>query len=61
MRRVRRGTGLILVGLIGVACSSAPARTAAPTQPVPPPAPASRGPVTLRLPASPLGPDQRIL
>ena len=61
MRRVRRGTGLILVGLIGVACSSAPPRTAAPTQAVPPPAPASRGPVTLSLPASPLGPDQRIL
>jgi uncharacterized protein (DUF1800 family) len=60
MRRVRRGTGLILVGLIGVACSSAPPRTAAPTQAVPPPAPASRGPVT-SLPASPLGPDQRIL
>jgi uncharacterized protein (DUF1800 family) len=58
MRRVRRGTGLILVGLIGVACSSAPPRTAAPTQAVPP---ASRGPVTLSLPASPLGPDQRIL
>jgi uncharacterized protein (DUF1800 family) len=52
---------LILVGLIGVACSSAPPRTAAPTQAVPPPAPASRGPVTLSLPASPLGPDQRIL
>jgi uncharacterized protein (DUF1800 family) len=61
MRRVRRGTGLILVGLIGVACSSAPPRTAAPTQAVPPPAPASRGPVALSLPASPLGPDQRIL
>jgi uncharacterized protein (DUF1800 family) len=50
---------MILVGLIGVACSSAPPRTAAPTQAVPPPAPASRG--TLSLPASPLGPDQRIL
>ena len=61
MRRVRRGTGLILVGLIGVACSSAPPRTAAPTQAVPPPAPASRGPVALSLPAPPLGPDQRIL
>ena len=61
MRRVRRGTGLILVGLIGVACSSAPPRTAAPTRAVPPPAPASRGPVALSLPASPLGPDQRIL
>ena len=61
MRRVRRGTGLILVGLIGVACSSAPPRTAAPPQAVRPPAPASRGPVALSLPASPLGPDQRIL
>jgi uncharacterized protein (DUF1800 family) len=52
---------LILVGLIGVACSTAPPRTAAPTQAVPRPAPASRGPVTVSLPASPLGPDQRIL
>jgi uncharacterized protein (DUF1800 family) len=52
---------LILVGLIGVACSSAPPRTAAPTQTVLPPAPASRGPVTLSLPVSPLGADQRIL
>jgi uncharacterized protein (DUF1800 family) len=51
---------LILVGLIGAACSSAPPRTAAPPA-VPPPAPTSRGPVTLSLPVSPLGPDQRIL
>ncbi|HEX4993544.1 MAG TPA: DUF1800 domain-containing protein [Methylomirabilota bacterium] len=63
MRRVWRGAGLIVLGLIGVACSSAPARTAAP-----PPAPASPPPVAvtrpssaLSLPASSLGPDQRIL
>jgi len=47
---------LILVGLIGAACSSAPARTAAP-----PPVLATRTPAALSLPASPLGPDQLIL
>jgi uncharacterized protein (DUF1800 family) len=47
---------LILVGLIGAACSSAPARTA-----VPPPVLATRTPAALSLPASPFGPDQRIL
>jgi uncharacterized protein (DUF1800 family) len=56
MRRVSSGANLILVGLIGAACSSAPARTAAP-----PPALATRAPAALSLPASPLGPDQRIL
>jgi uncharacterized protein (DUF1800 family) len=57
MRRVSSGAGLILVGLIGAACSSAPARTAAP----PPLVVAPRTPAALILPASPLGPDQRIL
>jgi len=56
MRRVSSGANLILVGLIGAACSSAPARTAAP-----PPVLATRTPAALSLPASPLGPDQRIL
>ena len=63
MRRVLRGAGLILVGMIGVACSSAPARTAAPPpgQALSPPAPRASIPSRLRLPASPLGPDQVIL
>jgi uncharacterized protein (DUF1800 family) len=65
MRRVSRGTGLILVGLIGVACSSTGPRAAAPPGPSAPPStqagPVSRGPVTLRLPASPLARDQQIL
>ncbi len=62
MRRVSRGAGVILVGLIGVACSSAPARTAAPPpMPPPPPAAATRVTSALSLPASPLGPDQLIL
>src|SRR5258706_11122338 len=56
MRRVLRGASLILVGMIGVACSSAWARTAAP----PPAAPAGI-PSALRVPASTLGPDQVIL
>jgi uncharacterized protein (DUF1800 family) len=56
MRRVSSGANLILVGLIGAACSSAPARTAAP-----PPVLATRTPAALSLPASPLGPDQLIL
>jgi uncharacterized protein (DUF1800 family) len=56
MRRVSSGANLILVGLIGAACSSAPARTA-----VPPPVLATRTPAALSLPASPLGPDQLIL
>jgi len=63
MRRVLRGAGLILVGMIGVACSSAPARTVAPPpgQALSPPAPRASIPSRLRLPASPLGPDQVIL
>lgn len=63
MRQVLRGVGLILVGMIGVACSSAPARTAAPPpgQAPPPPAAVAGVPSALRLPASPLGPDQAIL
>ena len=56
MRRVSSGASLILVGLIGAACSSVPARTAGP-----PPVLATRTPAALSLPASPLGPDQRIL
>ena len=63
MRRVLGGSGLILVGLLGVACSSAPTRTAAPPPgpATPPPAQISRGAAALTLPASPLGPDQAIL
>ena len=62
MRRVLRGASLILVGMIGVACSSAPARTAAPPlgQAPSPPAPLAI-PSRLRVPASTLGPDQVIL
>ena len=56
MRRGSSGANLILVGLIAAACSSAPARTAAP-----PPVLATRTPAALSLPASPLGPDQLIL
>jgi uncharacterized protein (DUF1800 family) len=63
MKRVSRGAGLILVGLIGVACSSAPARTAvSPPMPAPPPpVAATRALSTLTLPVSSLGPDQLIL
>jgi uncharacterized protein (DUF1800 family) len=60
MRRVSRAAGVILAGLIGAACSSAPARTVAPP-PLPVPPPASPAAATLRLPTSTLGPDQRIL
>ena len=60
--RSSRGAGLVLVGLMGVACSSASARTATPS-PIPAPLPvaAARAPSALSLPASALGPDQRIL
>ena len=63
MRRVWRGAGLIVLGLIGVACSSAPARTAAPppTPASPPPVAVTRPSSALSLPASSLGTDQRIL
>ena len=62
MRRVWRGAGVILVGLIGVACSSAPARRAvSPPMPAPPPVAAPRAPSPLSLPVSSLGPDQLIL
>ncbi|HEX9748212.1 MAG TPA: DUF1800 domain-containing protein [Methylomirabilota bacterium] len=63
MRRVSSGANLILVGLIGAACSSAPARTAAPApaQAASPRVLAARTPAALSLPASPLGPDQLIL
>jgi uncharacterized protein (DUF1800 family) len=56
MRRVLGGAALFLVALIGVACSSAPARTTA-TSPVPPRPTA----VAMRLPPTTLGPDQVIL
>jgi hypothetical protein len=56
MRRVLGGAGLFLVGLIGVACSSAPARTIA-TSPAPPRPTAA----AMRLPPTTLGPDQVIL
>src|SRR6185295_7689782 len=63
MRRVLRGAGMVLVGMIGVACSSAPARTAAPSPGPAPSTPAPRAGVstTLALPASSLGRDQAIL
>ena len=63
MRRVSRGAGVILVGLIGVACSSAPApegRVAAragPARPWRPRAPRPRS----ACPSLPLGPDQHIV
>lgn len=59
MRRISSGTGLILVGLLGAACTVAPGRTASPPA-APPPVSAAR-PAALSLPASSLGPDQRIL
>src|SRR6185436_19059880 len=59
MRRISSGTGLILVGLLGAACTGAPGRTASPPA-APPPVSAAR-PAALSLPASSLGPDQRIL
>jgi uncharacterized protein (DUF1800 family) len=63
MRRVAGGAGLILVGLIGAACSSAPGPTVAPQFSRTPPSAvsATRTPAALSLPASPLDPDQRIL
>jgi len=63
MRRVSSGASLILVGLVGAACSSAPSRMAAPPpMPAAPPAvSATRAPAPLSLPASTLGPDQLIL
>jgi uncharacterized protein (DUF1800 family) len=53
---------LVLVGLIGVACSSTAPRAAAPPgRTTLPAATASRGPAALSLPTSPLGPDQQIV
>jgi len=59
MRRISSGTGLILMGLLGAACTVAPGRTASPPA-GPPPVSAAR-PAAVSLPASSLGPDQRIL
>jgi len=56
MRRMRRVAGVILIGLIGAACSSAPSPAPRVT-----PAPAAPRAASLQLPASPLTPDQRIL
>jgi uncharacterized protein (DUF1800 family) len=59
MRRISSGAGLILVGLLGAACTAAPARSASPPA-TPPPVSATRA-AALSLPTSSLGPDQRIL
>ncbi len=59
MHRGARGAGLMLVALVGAACSSTePPRPAATT---PMAAPAPRATTGLSLPASPLTPDQQIL
>jgi uncharacterized protein (DUF1800 family) len=57
MRRVSGTAGLLLAGLITTACASSPASPPRHATPAPEPRPAAG----LRLPASPLGPDQRIL
>ncbi len=59
MRRGAGGVGLMLVALVGTACSSAPAPRPAPATTVAAPAP--RAASSLSLPASPLTEDQQIL